>query len=84
MTTCKLRIPRITPGRYAVLKMLRAPDGASMADIAHHLGFTRANAHSQLLRAAEDGLAATNGEHRGWRLTARGSALLDALEHLPE
>lgn len=83
MTTHSQRIPRVTRQRIAVLSQLREP-GLTMADLADRVGVTRANAHHQLKQAAADGLAATDGGPGGWRLTARGAALLAALEGLPE
>lgn len=83
MTIKNQRVPRITRSRHSILVLLREP-GMTMADLADRVGKTRANCHHQLQQAAADGLAATDGGPGGWRLTARGAALLAALEGLPE
>lgn len=84
MNTRKLRIPRLTLQRWRVLDLLRQPGERSIADLAAATKTTRANAHHHLVKAAHDGLAATDSTACGWRLTARGAALLAALDALPE
>ena len=66
-----------TAGRLQVLRAVTP--GATVRRVARALGLTAGGVHYHLRAARAAGLATTDGQPGGWRLTPRGERVLRAL-----
>lgn len=72
-------MPRVTPARMAVLRLMSRDGGLSVRELGAKLKLSPNGIHTHLRAAREDGLAEYSGRFYGWHLTDEGCRIVEAL-----